>query len=264
MPPPDSPNRAALVAAATLIEDHVAEAYAAEAMVPGVEVHQDDDITWVVHCGSAWRNSGILLRFSPQQAARRLKTIVGRYQRHKRGAGFWISALSTPARLPELLSAARFHCRRHFPAMTRPLSAADAAPPAPSGIDIRPLQETRARPGSTTTARGRCEAERLRVLLDDPSRRTRVFVALQGGTEVGRVELFIGSACSGIHGITVHESLQGRGIGSALLERACREAAVAGSPLMVLLATTEGQRLYEKRGFTEIARFAYWYRSFQH
>ena len=60
------------MAAAMLIEDHVAEAYAAEAMVPGVEVHQDDDITWVVHCGSAWRNSGILLRGSIVRCVRRL------------------------------------------------------------------------------------------------------------------------------------------------------------------------------------------------
>jgi hypothetical protein len=28
---------------------------------------------------------------------------------------------------------------------------------------------------------------------------------------------------------------------------------------MVLLATTEGQRLYQRRDFTEVARFGYWY-----
>jgi hypothetical protein len=32
---------------------------------------------------------------------------------------------------------------------------------------------------------------------------------------------------------------------------------------MVLLASAKGQRLYEQRGFSEVGRFGYWYRSFQ-
>jgi ribosomal protein S18 acetylase RimI-like enzyme len=56
---------------------------------------------------------------------------------------------------------------------------------------------------------------------------------------------------------------QGRGIASALLEKGCDDARKAGFANVVLLATTEGQRLYQRRGFLEVARFAYWYRSFQ-
>ena len=86
-----------------LIEEHVAEAYRAERQVPGVEVHDDDDVTWVVHCGSAWRNSAVMVRLTPSTAARRLKGILARYEQQKRGAGFWISPLSTPSHMPELL-----------------------------------------------------------------------------------------------------------------------------------------------------------------
>ena len=244
-----------------LVEGHVAEAHAAERDVPGVEVHEDDDVTWTVHSGSAWRNCAIQVRFSPSAAARRVEAIVARYELHGRGAGFWVSPLSTPPDLTALLSSHGLRCRKHFPAMIRALDS-QPAPWLVHGVDILPLAPDGPL-GSTTTPRGRCETARLRVLLADPARRTRVFAARHAGTEIGRVEIFVGRHCSGIHGISVHEDWQRRGIGSALLERACADAAGAGSSSIVLLATTEGQRLYQRRKFVEVARFGYWYRSFQ-
>ena len=245
-----------------LIERHLVEACAAEADVPCAEVHQDADVTWVVHGGSAWRNNAVMVRLTARTAARRLDTLIRRYERHGRGMGMWVSPLATPSDLSKQLTARRLHCRKHFPAMIRTLDASISSPALPAGVEIRTLGEaTLLEP--VTTARRRCELARLRVRLADPSARTRVFDAWVDSAAVGRTELFIGTECAGIHGLSVSEIHQGRGIGSALLERACHEAALAGSRRVVLLATTEGQRLYERRGFTEIARFAYWYRSFQ-
>ena len=254
------PGRMKTDAEIVQIEQHVAEAYAAEAGAPGVEVHADPDITWVVHCGSAWRNSAVLVRLSSSTAARRLTTIIKRYERHGRGVGFWISPLATPARLAELLSSRGLHCRKRFPAMLRDVGSEDIPSSSPAGIEIREISdaETATRlVGSPKTPRGRCEVGRLHARLADPRRRTRLFGATLEGRIVGHLELFVGSACGGIHGITVDESMQGRGIGSALLDRACQAAAAAGSAQVVLLATTEGERLYTRRGFREVARFGY-------
>ena len=245
-----------------LVERHCVEAYAAEAGVPCAEVHIEADVAWVVHSGSVWRNCAIAIRFSQREAPRRLATMIDRYQQHGRGAGMWVSPLSTPAGLVKLLHTEGLRCRRYFPAMLRSLDATDARDDVPSGVEIRPLSADAVSLRSRTPI-GRCEAERLRVRLNDPEQRTRVFEASLDGKVVGRVELFVGKSCSGIHGLSVDESHQGRGIGSALLERACAEAADAGSPSVVLLATSEGHRLYERRGFAEVAKFAYWYRSFQ-
>jgi predicted N-acetyltransferase YhbS len=55
---------------------------------------------------------------------------------------------------------------------------------------------------------------------------------------------------------------QRRGIGSALIEHACMDAVASGADTMVLLATSEGTALHERRSFREVARFGYWYRSF--
>lgn len=249
------------------IERHYVEAFSAEARVPGVEVHIADDVAWMVHDGSAWRNSAIMVRMSTAAASRRLKRLVGRYERHGRGFGVWVSPLSTPADLRQRLTGHGLRCRKHFPAMLRDVAGTNPSLIAPAGLDIVPLRDvTPSQPnpvGRPTTARLRCELERLRVLLADPAGRTRVFMAVSDDEVFGSIELFVGRECSGIHGLSVLESHQGRGIGSALLERACHDASLAGSRRVALLATSEGQRLYERRGFREVARFDYWYRSFQ-
>ena len=117
--------------------------------------------------------------------------------------------------------------------------------------------------GPLTTQLRRNAFERMRALLSQPSARTRDYVAWLNGTPVGAIEVFVGSTCAGIHGLTVPERYQGRGIASALIERACIDIRDLGAERIGLLASTEGQRLYVRRGFHEVARFGYWYRSFQ-
>jgi hypothetical protein len=87
-----------------LVERHHAEAIQAESVAPIAEVHLDEDVTWMVHPGSAWRNAGILLRLSSASASRRLDTLLRRYQRHGRGMGLWVSPLATPNNLTRLLA----------------------------------------------------------------------------------------------------------------------------------------------------------------
>ena len=114
-----------------------------------------------------------------------------------------------------------------------------------------------------TTPLRRHSLERLRALVSEPSGRTRAFVAWLKGKPVGAVEVFLGEEAAGIHGLSVLDDYRRRGIGSALIEHGCQEAARSGADTMVLLATSEGRRLYVRRGFNEVARFGYWYRSFQ-
>lgn len=117
--------------------------------------------------------------------------------------------------------------------------------------------------GPLTTTLRRVAFERLHRLLADRKGRTRAFVAWLDGQPVGAIELFHGTESAGVHGLSVLDRYQGRGIASALLEEGCREAGNEGFDHVALLATTEGQRLYQRRGFVEVGRFGYWYRSFQ-
>ena len=117
--------------------------------------------------------------------------------------------------------------------------------------------------GPATTHLRRTALERLRALLSDPLARTRNYVAWLGETPVGAIEVFVGSECAGVHGLSVLDRYRRRGIGSALIEHACNDVRGLGAQAIGLLATTEGQQLYGRRGFREVAQFGYWYRSFQ-
>ena len=148
----------------------------------------------------------------------------------------------------------------------------DARPEEPSviGVEIRrvvDLREYGTTPypaiGALTTVLRRNAFERLRALLSDRSHQHRAFVAWPKGKPVGAIEVFLGSEIAGIHGLSVLPNCQGRGIGSALVEHDCQDALSAHARTMVLLATSEGQRVYERRGSAEVGRMGYWYRSFQ-
>ena len=253
-----------------LVERHHQQAFAAERVVPGVEVHEDRDITWVVHDGNAWRNAGIMVRLSTASAAARLDTILARYKKHRRGMAVWVSPLATPTDLPDLLTARRLRCRKHFPAMVRVMNTHVSRLSRVAGLEIRSvgdMNEFADTPypaiGPLTTPLRRQAFARLKALLAEPSRRTRLAVAWLDGSPVGAIESFSGGEAAVVYGLSVRDRFQGRGIGSALLEHACERARQDRMKAMVLLATTDGQRVYLRRGFTEVARFGYWYRSFQ-
>jgi ribosomal protein S18 acetylase RimI-like enzyme len=255
---------------AAVVERHHQEWFLAERVVPGAEVHHDRDCTWVVHSGQAWRNAGIMARFSAASAGRRLDVLLARYREHGRGMALWVSPLATPGNLPELLTVRRLRCQKYFPAMLRRLTKTVPRRAAPAGLDIRrvvDLAEFERTPypaiGPLTTLLRRQAFVRLQALASEPAGRTRHFVAWLEDTPVGAIEVFLGSESAGIHGLSVLEGFERRGIGSALIDHACHDARGRHATAMVLLATTEGQRLYTRRGFTEVARFGYWYRSFQ-
>lgn len=255
---------------ALLVERHHAEWFAAEACVAGTEVHSDRDVTWLVHPVEAWRNSGIMVRLSASTASRRLDTLVARYQKHGRGMALWISPSATPDNLAELLKARKLRCRQHFPAMLRHLSASTRAPERPAGLEIRRVEridefERMPHPaiGPLTTPLRRAALQRIAALIGARPARSVISVAWSNGQPVGSSELFLGSECAGLHSLTVPEQYRHRGIGTALVEHACAEAVRRGASTIVLLASSDGRPLYERRGFGEVARFGYWYRSFQ-
>src|SRR5205814_8921758 len=87
------------------VEHNLKAWYAAQADVPGIELHPDPDITWMLSNGATWANSGVSLRFSADNAGRRLDQILKRYAEHGRGAGFWVDDDATPKDIEKLLKA---------------------------------------------------------------------------------------------------------------------------------------------------------------
>jgi GNAT superfamily N-acetyltransferase len=255
---------------ALLVERHVAEWFRSSAVVPGAELHDDPDVTWVVKPGSVWGNAGVMVRLSAGSAARRLDTLVARYRDDGRGMGLWVSPAATPDNLGDLLKARRLNCRKRFPAMVRDLKEPHAVRTMPPDLTILGVDDPSAFERTPHPSIGPITTPRRRQMLDGYTARLRArpartlgFVAWLDGKPVGASLLFLGTECAGLHDLTVLESRRGHGIGAALLTHTCVEARRLGASRMALLATSDGQRVYERCKFLEVARFGYWYRSFR-
>jgi GNAT superfamily N-acetyltransferase len=223
-----------------------------------------------VHPGRVWSNAGVMIRLTRASAPVRLDTLVKRYRAHRRGMGLWVSPLATPDTLLDLLRARGLRCRKRFPAMLRDLTKTLQPAPLPSGITIRAVTDvkpfhTTPHPsiGPLTTPLRRTAFESLRAILGGEPDRVRAFVAWSGTTPVGATLVYLGNECAGLNDVDVVDEYRHRGIGAALVDHSCRYAAEHGASSIVLLATGMGERVYARCGFVEVARFGYWYRSFQ-
>ena len=65
------------------------------------------------------------------------------------------------------------------------------------------------------------------------------------------LELTLAAGVGGIDNLSTRVAHRRRGIGGALLERACRDAERAGAATVVLQASAEGASLYRSFGFRE-------------
>jgi GNAT superfamily N-acetyltransferase len=242
--------------------------YAAQADVPGIEVHCDADITWMLSNGRTWSNSGVSLRFEPKAARKRLDRILKRYAKHARGIGFWVDDDATPADLTDHLKALGLRCKKRFPGMQCDLASLPKIK-VPSGIRIirtphhsMYLRHPHPYFGPITTAIRRHELNRLAHLAAEWPDRFLDFVALAAGNRpVGACSMFVDESAAGFYDVGVLEKERNRGIGSAMMAHALGFAQEHGATQAVLLASGMGFGMYQRVGFREVCKIAYWYRS---
>jgi GNAT superfamily N-acetyltransferase len=246
--------------------------YAAQADVPGIEVHRDPDITWMLSNGTTWANSGVSPRFTATRARRRLDQILKRYMQHGRGAGFWVDDDATPGDIGDLLKDRGFRRRKRFPGMWCDLAKLPRIA-TPKGIRIVQtphhsmyLRYPHPYFGPITTAIRRHELNRLAHMAAQWPKRFFDFVALAAGNRpVGACSMFLSDGIAGFYDVGVLKEERNKGIGSALLAHALRFArerpAENGATQAVLLASGMGYGMYQRVGFREVCKIAYWYRA---
>jgi len=259
--PPDPPL-------GRIVVDNLEAWYAAQADVPGIEVHRDPDVTWMLSNGTTWANSGTSLRFDTKNARQRLDQILKRYAEHGRGIGFWVDDDATPADLTDHLKPLGLRCRKRFPGMWYDFNRLPKIA-VPEGIRIvrtphhsMYLRHPHPYFGPITTSIRRHELNRLAHLAAQWPDRFFDFVALAAGNRpVGACSMFLSETATGFYDVGVLGSERGRGIGSAMLAHALGIARDRGQKQAVLLASGMGYGMYCRAGFREVCKIAYWYRS---
>jgi ribosomal protein S18 acetylase RimI-like enzyme len=81
------------------------------------------------------------------------------------------------------------------------------------------------------------------------------FTGRIGGTLAGTAALLIRHGVAGLYVITVRPEFRRRGIGTALTAAALAAARDRGVPVATLHATPDGEPVYRRMGFTEVARY---------
>jgi GNAT superfamily N-acetyltransferase len=252
---------------ARAIDDVLAEWTAYQEGLPGVEVHCDRDIHWAVQQGSAWSNCGSRIRFTENEAGRRLDQILQRYRKNGRGAGFWVSPMTEPANFEEYLRKRGLRCRRYFPEMCADLESLPRALEAKLEVAFEVAEdysifEKHPHPGmgpiTTAIRRFRLDGQRMRA--ERKPRRSWEIMAVAGGKPVGICTVFAGDKnVAGIFDVAVQESARNRGVGTALMAHACRFARKKVCKQAVLISSGMGYGVYVRVGFREAARIGYWY-----
>jgi len=84
------------------------------------------------------------------------------------------------------------------------------------------------------------------------------FVASLEGKPIGETTLCCGAGVAGIYGVEVLEEFRRRGIGTALVQAALRQAQQLGHATAVLGATGMGLGVYARLGFREVCKLSFW------
>ena len=125
-----------------MIEREHAEWFLAERVVPGTEI-TETAMSRGSCTGESWRNAGIMVRFSPSSAARRIDTLLARYQppstRHgvvDLSVGYTVEYLRTAHRTATAVS-------KCYPAMIRHLADRTPSFQQPKELVIRRVTDPR-------------------------------------------------------------------------------------------------------------------------
>jgi ribosomal protein S18 acetylase RimI-like enzyme len=248
-----------------LIEDHHALWILEHDGLPGHEVHYDGDAVWQTSEGAAWSNGGTRLRFGVEDVASRLSQITARFRELRRPAGFWVSRLSSPPRLPDELRALRFRCLKYFPAMRCDLRRLARARTV-RDLTFERLTDHSRFAGNEHPYRGRISTPLRRFgmqtqqrLVERAPERVLSLLALLNDTPAGAAVLYLDGDCAGLWDVGVLESHRNRGVGTALTAHACGIARDHGYRDCVLIASGMGFNVYRAVGFEEVSRLGYYY-----
>jgi len=207
--------------------------------------------TFNVVCGARLRAGDV-----PAIARR----VVAHFRSVDRPFSWWVAPGDQPEDLAGRLAEAGLERQETELAMAIEISTLAPGPAGPAGTEVREATTpsdigTFARinaenwdpPDADVEAFYRTAAPRL-LAGDSPQ---RLFVARRDGEPVGALELTLAACVGGIYNLSTRVAHRRRGIGGALLERACRYAEESGAGTVVLQASPAGASLYRAFGFRE-------------
>lgn len=235
--------------------------------LPDVELHEEEDATWLLCRSPGGPNEVYLSRFTPESADQRVEAILREYRKNNLAPQIHVGPGCSPEGLGARLKRRGLVCLRHMPGMACDLrKLGDQA--GPDGLTIGPIEDFRILDKYEHPVIGRISTPiRRRALQENIETRQLApdlvypFVSMLDGRPVGTLILFFGAGVAGIYDVGVLPDFRRRGIATAMSAEACRFARQQGYRAAVLTATSAGEPVYRNLGFAEVCRISVYYYS---
>ncbi|MBI3684548.1 MAG: GNAT family N-acetyltransferase [Acidobacteria bacterium] len=195
-------------------------------------------------------------RMAAAGADHRIEEALGYFRVVQRPFAWWVGPASRPLDLERRLQERGLRPAEYEIGMAMDLLDLPPHIDTPAGLEVRRVRTTAelndfANGDPAALAFYQSAAP---VLLEEDCS-MRLFIGCLDGHRVATSELFLGGGVAGLYGISTRKEHQRRGIGLYMTWAAAAEARRLGFPTAVLLASEEGQRVYERLGFRAVCLF---------
>jgi len=235
--------------------------------LPDVELHEEDDATWLLCRSPGGPNEVYLPRFTSESSDERLEAILREYRKNRLAPQIHVGPGCRPEDLAARLKGRGLVCLRHMPGMACDLSKLSGRA-GPDGMTIAPIEGFGVFDGLDHPVIGRISTPaRRRALQENIEARQRApelvwpFVSMLDDRPVGTLIMFFGAGVVGIYDVGVHPEFRRRGIATAVSAEACRFAQQRGYRAAVLTATSAGEPVYRNLGFARVCQISVYYYS---
>ncbi len=202
-------------------------------------------------------------RFASYNALDRIRRVIGYFAEVGRPFAWWLSPGYTPPDLWAVLLAAGLHPAETEVAMVADLAALRPGDVAPGGLQIRRVQTAaQLRDFAQVVAANWTPAdpqvprfyERATSVLLTRAAPLWLYVGYLDGAPVAASELTVGGGVVGLYNVCTLAAYRRRGFGTALTLQPLRDARAQGHDTAVLQASTAGEGVYARLGFSSFGQ----------
>mgnify|MGYP003618819598 CR=1 FL=1 len=243
------------------IEANVFDFFAQFSQGPGIEVHNDPELLWLIsNIAYPLFNSALRPRFTPESAEAGIEAMIAHYRFANVPALWWTGPTTTPADLGARLTAHGFIGGEASPGMAADLRQLNEEIATPIGFTIEKVTTTAmlrdwCRPFAVAFELPDFVIEPLITFYDPAGFGAGMaldnYIGRLNGEPVAASSVYYGAGVAGIYNVATAPEARRQGVGALMTLAPLREARDAGYRAGILHSSEMGVNVYRRLGFEE-------------
>lgn len=235
---------------------------------PGVVVHNDPELLWLISdIAYPLFNSALRPRFAPDGVEAGIEAMIARYRSANVPALWWTGPTTTPVDLGARLTAHGFIGSGESPGMAADLRQLNVDIPLPTGFTIEKVTDTEtlrmwSRPFAVAFELPEFVIDPLIELYDPAGFGAGMpldnYVGWLNGEPVAASSVYYGAGVAGIYNVATVPEARRQGIGALMTLAPLVEARHAGYRAGILHSSEMGANVYRQLGFKEYCQIGHY------